>query len=285
MLLHHLRANLGNSKRLDVSRPPISDDAFRRYLDISLYSAYTKAGNKISKSTAAHREYLQRLNGSIICADDFNELHECLLGTANHLREKLDLRDEPDLYEVFDPVDGVFHLKEEVSDFDICFQKTRTLRQCFSLLKMELFGFENGKLLMDKLQKRVYRHWRERVLEVPSITQAVYDGEYTELHFQMYYAFIHKFGQTKNYVKSKEVDHVKYLNMVKGRFFDAATVVAMETPLVEEIIRLRDLVSVRPYMQQRLQARELSMLNRAKHPRVGGSEVKRVCGKSKHGAE
>ncbi len=138
---------------------------------------------------------------------------------------------------------------------------------------------------MDKLQKKVYKHWRERVLEVPSITKAVIDGEYIELHFQMYYAFIHKFGQTKNYVKSKEVDHVRYLNMVTGCFFDAATVVAMETPLVEEIIRLRDLVSVRPYMQQRLQARELSMLDRAKHPRVGGGEVKRVCGKRKHADE
>jgi hypothetical protein len=146
---------------------------------------------------------------------------------------------------------------------------------------MELLGFENGELRLDKIQRKVYRHWKDRVLEVPSITQALIDRVYTELHFQMYYAFLHKFGQTKHYVKSKEVDHVKYLTMVKGRFFDADTVVAMETPLVKEIIRLRDLVSVRPYMQQRLQVRELSMLNRAKHPRVGGSEVKRVCGKSK----
>ena len=146
---------------------------------------------------------------------------------------------------------------------------------------MELLGFENGKLRLDKNQRKVYRHWKDRVLEVPSITQALIDGEYTELHFQMYYAFLHKYGQTKNYVKSKEVDHVKYLTMVKGHFFDADTVIAMETPLVEEIIRLRDLVSVNSYMQQTLQVRELKMLDRAKQPRVGGSEVKRVCGKIK----
>ncbi len=118
LVIHHIRVNLANSKRVDISRPLISDDAFRRYLDIALFSAFTKTGNKISKPTAAHREYLQRLNG-LICADDFKDHQECLLGMVSHLREKLDLQNEPDLYAVFDPVDDVFQLKEEVSDFFI----------------------------------------------------------------------------------------------------------------------------------------------------------------------
>ena len=144
---------------------------------------------------------------------------------------------------------------------------------------MKFLGFENGALLMDRAQRKVYRHWKDRVMEVPTVTQAVLHGVYKEIHFQMYYAFIHKFGQTKNYVKSKEVDHISYLKMVTGRFFDYDAVVSMETPLVEEIIRLRDMVSVRTSMQQDLQTKELKMLQRVKHPRVGGSEVKRVCGK------
>jgi hypothetical protein len=160
------------------------------------------------------------------------------------------------------------------------FSNAVILRHAFQF-QMEFFGFQNGALSMEKQQERVYRHWKERVKEVPSVMEAVLLGVYTEIHFQRYYAFIHKFGQTKQYVKSKEVDHVSYLEMVTGRFFDADTVVLMETPLVEEIIRLRCIVSTQAYMQQELHAREVRMLDRVPHPRIGGSEAKRICGKRK----
>jgi hypothetical protein len=83
-------------------------------LDIALYHAITnlKQSNKISKPTPAHREHLQRLNGPIFSENNFMELHQCLLGMINHLREKLDLQDEPDLYHEFDPIDEPFKLQE-----------------------------------------------------------------------------------------------------------------------------------------------------------------------------
>lgn len=105
LLTFHLHANPSNSSRLLVARSPISDDAFRRYLDIALYHAFTKQGNKISRPTAAHREFLQRMNGPVFSENNFNELHECLLGTISYLREKLDLSDEPDLSKTFQPAD------------------------------------------------------------------------------------------------------------------------------------------------------------------------------------
>jgi len=144
---------------------------------------------------------------------------------------------------------------------------------------MESLGFNDMKLLMDKPQKKVYRHWKQRVKETPIITQAILLETYNEIHLQRYYAFIHKFGQTDQYVRSKETDHDNYLKMVKGNFFDNDTVIAMETPLIEEIIRLRYRVAMNPYMKQELQSKELVMKERVQQPRVGGSEPKRVCGK------
>ena len=279
LIEHHLKINPSNSRRLPVIQPPIGDDAFRRYLDINLFKAFTQRGNKISKPTAAHREYLQRLNGPMISQDDFNELQDSLLGLINHHREKLCIEDGPNLRRTFDPVEEPFKLQQVNKTLNIRMQRIYT--EIILFLQMESLGFGDIRPLMDKQKERIYMHWKQRVKETPIITQALVHETYSEIDFQRYYAFIHKFGQTKQYVKSKDMDHENYLKMVKGIFFDNDTIIAMETPLIEEIIRLRDRVATNTYMNQELQSKELAMKERVQQPRVGGSEPKRVCGKKR----
>ena len=216
--------------------------------------------------------------------DDFNELQDSLLGLINHHREKLSIEDGPNLRQTFDPVEEPFKLQQVSKTLNIQIQCIYT--EIILFLQMESLGFSDIiRLLMDKQQERVYRHWKQRVTETPIITQALVLETYSEIDFQRYYAFIHKFGQTDQYVKSKDMDHENYLKMVKGIFFDNDTIIAMETPLIEEIIRLRDRVATNTYMQQELQSKELAMKDRVQQPRVGGSEPKRVCGKKRRRVE
>ena len=114
---------------------------------------------------------------------------------------------------------------------------------------------------MTRTQFNRFDRWRRNLKRTLEDTQSISAQiEFSDEDFQNYYTLIHKFGLADQYVKSKDRDHLRYLNMVKGSFFDEKTVQDMEIPLVNRINRLLSLLSKSPRKQAAVATKVSQML-------------------------
>ena len=114
---------------------------------------------------------------------------------------------------------------------------------------------------MTRTQFNRFDRWRRNLKKTLEDTQSISAQiEFSDEDFQNYYTLIHKFGLADQYVKSKDRDHLRYLNMVKGSFFDEKTVQDMEIPLVNRINRLLSLLSKSPRKQAAVATKVSQML-------------------------
>ena len=115
--------------------------------------------------------------------------------------------------------------------------------------------------IMTRTQFNRFDRWRRNLKKTLEDTQSISAQiEFSDEDFQNYYTLIHKFGLADQYVKSKDRDHLRYLNMVKGSFFDEKTVQDMEIPLVNRINRLLSLLSKSPRKQAAVATKVSQML-------------------------
>ena len=114
---------------------------------------------------------------------------------------------------------------------------------------------------MTRTQFNRFDRWRRNLKKTLEDTQSISAQiKFSDEDFQNYYTLIHKFGLADQYVKSKDRDHLRYLNMVKGSFFDEKTVQDMEIPLVNRINRLLSLLSKSPRKQAAVATKVSQML-------------------------
>ena len=114
---------------------------------------------------------------------------------------------------------------------------------------------------MTRTQFNRFDRWRRNLKKTLEDTQSISAQiKFSDEDFQNYYTLIHKFGLADQYVKSKDRDHLRYLNMVKGSFFDEKTVQDMEIPLVNRINRLLSLLSKSPCKQAAVATKVSQML-------------------------
>ena len=114
---------------------------------------------------------------------------------------------------------------------------------------------------ISKAQINRFERWKrnlKKTLEEAQPTSG--QSDFTEKDFEHYYTFIHKFGLADQYVNSKDRDHLRYLNMVRGPFYDDKTVQTMEAPLLKRIERLLSLLSKSPRKQAIVAAKVSQML-------------------------
>ncbi len=103
---------------------------------------------------------------------------------------------------------------------------------------------------MSRAQIRRFERWKRNLKKTLEEAQPASGlSDFTDKEFEHYYTFIHKFGLADQYVNSKDRDHLRYLNMVRGPFYDEKTVHDMEAPLLNRIERLLSILSKSPRKQ------------------------------------
>jgi hypothetical protein len=124
---------------------------------------------------------------------------------------------------------------------------------------MKPFAFNQSTMTRTQISR--FDRWKRNVKKTLEDTQSIsVEIEYSDEDFENYYTLIHKFGLADQYVKSKDRDHLRYLNMVKGLFFDEQTVQDMEIPLINRIDRLLSLLSKSPRKQAAVATKVSQML-------------------------
>jgi len=129
----------------------------------------------------------------------------------------------------------------------------------FAGVQMKAITFNQNAMSKEQISR--FNRWKRNVQKSLDEASSGTDQEdFSDEDFQRYYTLIHKFGLADQYVKSKDRDHLRYLNMVKGPFYDEKTVRDMEAPIRNRIEKLLSLLNNSPRKQAIIASKVSQML-------------------------